>query len=318
MPAYTTKGYWKHITTFKPPVNPVHRSFLFISISRENYIQLVVITYSPVLMEQENSDELRKKADKFESQYSKLKQEFKDYIEVNRKNEEKKRVEIKTDLSKKLLTVADSLTRITGSDNEQTCEMMINYSDNIRKNMEAVYNQMLYASGLTPIEPGAGDKFDEQRHVAVGLEYGTKIPENSIFRVARKGYLFENSIVRPAEVIVSKNPVEQKVIKKGFWDRLIGLTRNQKRNRKPQFLDLNRKIDEIERVQKEKIDMITIDLESMRNYIRELEAKAKQTYELEVERDQKIAEISKELVSLRNSISDMDTETEEKHIVQKE
>jgi len=249
-------------------------------------------------MEQENSDELRKKADKFESQYSKLKQEFKDYIEVNRKNEEKKRVEIKTDLSKKLLTVADSLTRITGSDNEQTCEMMKNYSDNLRKNIEAVYNQMLYASGLTPIEPGAGDKFDEQRHVAVGLEYGTKIPENSIFRVARKGYLFENSIVRPAEVIVSKNPVEQKVIKKGFWDRLIGLTGNQKRNQKLQFLDLNRKIDEIERVQKEKIDKIIIDLESMRNYILELEAKAKQTYELEVERDQKIAE--------------------EKHIVQKE
>ena len=249
-------------------------------------------------MEQENSDELRKKADKFESQYDKLKQEFKDYIEVNRKNEEKKRVEIKTDLSRKLLTVADSLTRITGSDNEQTCEMVKNYSDNLRKNIEAVYNQMLYASGLTPIEPGAGDKFDEQRHVAVGLEYGTKYPQNSIFRVARKGYLFENSIVRPAEVIVSKNPGEQKVIKKGFWDRLIGLTGNQKRNQKQQFLDLNRKIDEIERVQKEKIDKITIDLESLRNYIRELEAKAKQTYELEVERDQKIAE--------------------EKHIVQKE
>ena len=124
----------------------------------------MVITYSPVLMEQENSDELRKKADKFESQYSKLKQEFKDYIEVNRKNEEKKRVEIKTDLSRKLLTVADSLTRITGSDNEQTCEMMKNYSDNLLKNIEAVYNQMLYASGLTPIEPGAGDKFSKSTY----------------------------------------------------------------------------------------------------------------------------------------------------------
>ncbi len=270
------------------------------------------------MMEQENLNDLRKKADKFESQYDKLKQEFKDYIEVSRKNEEKKRIEIKTDLSKKLLTVADSLTRISGSDNEQTCEMMKNYSENLRKNIEAIYSQMLYASGLTPIEPGTGDKFDEERHIAVGLEYGTRYPENSIFRVARKGYLFENSVVRPAEVIVSKNPIEQKVIRKGLWDRLIGLTRIQKRNQKLQFLDLNTKIDEIERVQKEKIDKITIDLESLRNYIGELEAKAKQTYVLEVERDQKIAEISKELEFLRNSISDMDTETEEKHVVQKE
>ncbi len=265
-------------------------------------------------MEQENSDELRKKADKFESQYNKLKQEFKDYIEASRKNEEKKKVEIKTDLSRKLLAVADSLTRITGSDNEQTCETLKNYSDNLRMNIEAVYNQMLYASGLTPIEPGAGDKFDEQRHVAVGLEYGTKYPQNSIFRVARKGYLFENSIVRPAEVIVSKNPVEQKVIKKRFWDHFTDLIKRQK----PEISEMNKGIDEIERIQKEKMDKIAIDLESLKNSIRELEAKAKQTYELEVERDQKIVEISKELVSLRNSISDMDTETEEKHIVQKE
>lgn len=265
-------------------------------------------------MEQENSDELRKNADKFESQYNKLKQEFKDYIEVSRKNEEKKRIEIKADLSKKLLVVADSLTRISGSDNEQTCEMMKNYSDNIRKNIEAIYDQMLYASGLTPIEPGAGDIFDETRHIAVGLEYGTKYPQNSIFQVARKGYLFENNIVRPAEVIVSKNPVEQKTIKKGFWDRLTGLIKREK----PQVSEMNKRIDEMERVQKEKIDKISIDLESLSNSIRELETKAKQTYELEVERKQNIAEISRELESLRNSIYEMDTETEDKQFIQKE
>jgi molecular chaperone GrpE len=282
--------------------------------SRENYIQLAVITISPVVMEQENLDDIRKKADKFESQYNKLKQEFKDYIEVSRKNEEKKRIEIKADLSKKLLVVADSLTRISGSDNEQTCEMMKNYSDNIRKNIEAIYDQMLYASGLTPIEPGAGDKFDEKRHIAVGLEYGTKYPQNSIFRVARKGYLFENNMVRPAEVIVSKNPVEQKMIKKGFWDRLTGLIKREK----PQVSEMNKRIDEIERVQKEKIDKISIDLESLRNSYRELETKAKQTYELELERNQKIAEISKEMEYLKNSIREINTKTEEKPLIQKE
>jgi molecular chaperone GrpE len=263
-------------------------------------------------MEQENFDELRKKADKFESQCNKLKQEFKDYIEVSRKNEEKKKIEIRTDLSKKLLTVADSLTRLTGSDNEQTCEMMKNYSDNIRKNIEAIYSQMLYASGLTPIEPGPGEKFDEQRHIAVGLEYGTKFPQNSIFRVARKGYLFENNIVRPAEVIVSKNPIEQKVTKKGFWDHFTGLLKRQK----PYFSEINRRMDEIERVQKEKIDKIAIDLESIRNSIHEIETKSKQTYDLEDELKKNIAEISRELGSLRNSIHEMDTETEEKHDIQ--
>jgi molecular chaperone GrpE len=180
-------------------------------------------------MEQETSDELRKKADKFESQYNKLKQEFKDYIEASRKNEDKKRLEIRTDVSKKLLVVADSLTRIAGSDNEQACEIMRDHSDNLRKNIEVIYYQLLNASGLTPIEPGAGEKFDEKKHIAAGLEYDTKYPQNSIFRIVRKGYQFENNVIRPAEVIVSKYPVEQKMIKPGFWDRLIGLIKKKNR-----------------------------------------------------------------------------------------
>lgn len=265
-------------------------------------------------MEQENLDEIRKKADKFESQYNKLKQEFKDYIEASRKNEDKKKLEIRTDVSKRLLVVADSLTRIAGSDNEQACEIMRNHSDNICKNIEAIYDQMLYASGLTPIEPGAGDKFDEKKHIAIGLEYGTKYPQNSIFRVARKGYLFENNMVRPAEVIVSKNPVEQKMINPGFWDRLTGLIKREK----PEVSEMNNRIDEIERVQKEKIDKIAIDLESLRNSFREIETKAKQTYELEIERNQKIAEISKEMEYLKNSIREINTKTEEKPVMQKE
>jgi molecular chaperone GrpE len=197
-------------------------------ISGENYIQLVVITLSPVAMEQDNSEELRKKAEKFESQYNKLKQEFKDYIEASRKNEDKKRLEIRMDVSKKLLVVADSLTRIAGSDNEQACEIMRNHSDNIRKNIEVIYYQMLNASGLAPIEPIVGDKFDEKKHIAAGLEYGTKYPQNSIFSTVRKGYLFENNVIRPAEVIVSKDPAEQKMIKPGFWGRLIGLIKKKK------------------------------------------------------------------------------------------
>lgn len=189
----------------------------------------MVITLSPVAMEQENLDEIRKKADKFESQYNKLKQEFKDYIEASRKNEDKKRLEIRTDVSKRLLVVADSLTRMTGSDNEQACEIMRNHSDNIRKNIEVIYQQMLNASGLAPIEPIVGDKFDEKKHIAVGLEYSTKYPQNSIFRIVRKGYLFENNVIRPAEVIVSKESVEEKMIKPGFWDRLIGMIKKKNR-----------------------------------------------------------------------------------------
>lgn len=240
-----------------------------------------------ILMVQEPIEEIKKNADKYESQYTKLKQEFKDYIETSKKNEERKRQEIKADFSKRLLVVADSLNRITGLSNENPCEMVKNYSENTRKNIEAVYSQMLSASGLSPIEPSNGDKFDEQKHIAVGVEYATTYPDSTIFRVIRKGYLLENNVVRPAEVIVIKNPVEQKTIKPAVWDRLLRFINPTKFH----FLELNQKMDEFERIQKEKIEKIALDIESLRNKIHELDAKAKRTNEFELIQKEKIEKI---------------------------
>ncbi len=257
-------------------------------------------------MEQDNFEDVRKKADRFESQYNKLKLEFREYIESSKKNEEKKRQEIKSDFSKRLLVVADSLTRITALDNEAPCEMVKNYSDNTRKNIEAIYSQMLSASGLGPIEPAKGDKFDEQKHIAVGLEFGTRHPENTIFRVIRKGYILENHVVRPAEVIISKNPSEQKVIKIGLRDRFIRLVKPEK----AKFSEIDRKMGELERAQKEKLDKIALDMESLRISILELDEKAKQMNEFERIQKEKLDNISNDMESLRNTIHEMDVKPE--------
>lgn len=253
-------------------------------------------------MVQESIEEIKKKAERFEFQYNKLKQEFRDYIETCRKNEEKKRHKIKADFSKRLLVVADSLNRLSGSDNETPCELVKNYSENTRKNIEAVYNQMLTASGLSQIEPKLGEKFDEQRHTAIGLEYGTKYPDNTVFRVIRKGYLLENNVIRPAEVIIIKKPLERKVIEAGVWDRFFRWIKPAK----PMFAEINRKIVELEQKQTEKIDKITLDMESLRNTVHELDAKTKQTSEFERIQTEKIDKIAQNIESLRNMIHELD------------
>lgn len=197
-------------------------------------------------------DEIQKKAEKFEVQYNKLKQEFKDYIETSKKNEKKKRLEIRSDISKRLLVVADSLTRITGSDNNNSCVLLKDYADNIRKNINAVYDQMLSASDLSSIDPISGEKFDEQKHTAIGLEFGAKYPENTVFKVVRKGYMMENNVIRPAEVIISKNPAPQKVTKPGLWDRFVRYLKPEK----VRLSEIEHKINELERIQKENMDRI--------------------------------------------------------------
>ncbi len=216
-------------------------------------------------MEQNNIEEIRKKAERFESQYNKLKQEFKDYIENSRRNEEIRRQELKTDAAKNLMVVADSLSRVSGAYNNISCDIVKNYSENLKKNIDAIYNQLLSASDLTPVEPAAGDKFDDKIHIAIGLEYGTAYPENSVFRVIRKGYRIENNIVRPAEVIVSKSPVGViRVTRPGLWDRILGWISPAK-----QRFALKNTIMELEA----KNQKLTQDISSLRNIIIELEEK---------------------------------------------
>jgi len=247
-------------------------------------------------MVQESIEELKKRADRFESQFYKLKQEFKDYIENSKKNEEKRRQEIKTDFSKRLLVVADSLNRIAGLNNETPCEMVKNYSDNIRKNIEVVYNQMLSASSLCPIQPVKGDKFDEQRHIAVGLEYVTGYPDNTVFRVIRTGYLLKNNVVRPAEVIVIKNSTEQKVIKSSILERLLRWVKPSKF----QFIEINQKMDKLERLQKERIEKLMLDMDSLKNTLNELNTRAKQTNEFERLQKEKTEKMMQDMESPSN------------------
>jgi molecular chaperone GrpE len=257
-------------------------------------------------MVQENIEEVKKKAEKLESQYNKLKQEFKDYIETSRKNEEKKRLDIRSDISKRLLVVADSLSRISSSENASSCELMKGHTEIINKNIDAVYRQTLSASGLVAIEPMAGDKFDEHKHLAIGLEFGSKYPENTVFKVVRKGYLIENNVVRPAEVIISKSPILQQAAKPGLWDRLLGIIKPERAHLSEIKWDMN----ELDRKNKEKIDKLALEIDTLKNYVQEIDARAKQANEFERLQKEKMDMIIKELESLRMVLHEKKAEAE--------
>jgi molecular chaperone GrpE len=257
-------------------------------------------------MVQENFEEVKKKAEKLESQYNKLKQEFKDYIETGKKNEEKKRLDIRSDISKRLLVVADSLSRMASSENTNSCELMKGHTEIINKNIDAVYRQMLSASGLTTIEPMAGEKFDEQKHVAIGLEFGSKYPENTVFKVVRKGFLMENNVVRPAEVIISKSPILRQTLKPGLWDRLLGIIKPDR----AQFSEIKHDMDELDRKNKEKIDKLALDIETLKNSVQEMDARAKQANEFELLQKEKMEIIIKEIEYLRIVLNEKKAEAE--------
>jgi len=257
-------------------------------------------------MVQENIEDVKKKAEKLESQYNKLKQEFKDYIEITKKNEEKKRLDIKSDISKRLLVVADSLSRMASSENTGSCELMKGHTEIINKNIDAVNRQLLSASGLIAIEPMAGDKFDEQKHIAIGLEYGSKFPENTVFKVVRKGYLMENNVVRPAEVIISKSPILRHAVKPGLWNRLLGITKPERAH----LSEIKQDMDELDQKNKEMIDKLALDIQTLKNSVEEIDARAKQSNEFERSQKEKMDIIIKEIESLRIVLHEKNVEAQ--------
>lgn len=64
---------------------------------------------------------------------------------------------------------------------------------------------ILSSHGLVEISP-AGQAFDPARHESVGQEPSADVPEGSVVRVARSGWLLHDRVIRPAAVFISSGP----------------------------------------------------------------------------------------------------------------
>ena len=260
------------------------------------------------------SDNGSSESEEWKSKYDKLRAEFRDYIERSRRNEENKREELRIDLVKKLLGVADSLTRVSAiyeNSNTNACDVIKSYSENIKKNIDVIYDQLLSAMDIIPIEPAAGDKFDDRMHTAIGLEYGTTYPANSVFRVIRKGYRVGDNIVRPAEVIVSKRPFEvpeeevevKEVRRKGLLRRISRWIRPTKHR----LAELNQRMNEFEHLQEEKLEKLIQDISTLKT---KLEAWNQRINELGSSREEELERLREEIAFLRERIKELELQAE--------
>ena len=260
------------------------------------------------------SDNGSSESEEWKSKYDKLRAEFRDYIERSRRNEENKREELRIDLVKRLLGVADSLTRVSAiyeNSNTNACDVIKSYSENIKKNIDVIYDQLLSAMDIIPIEPAAGDKFDDRMHTAIGLEYGTTYPANSVFRVIRKGYRVGDNIVRPAEVIVSKRPFEvpeeevevKEVRRKGLLRRIFRWIRPTKHR----LAELNQRMNEFEHLQEEKLEKLIQDISTLKT---KLEAWNQRINELGSSREEELERLREEIAILREGIKELELQAE--------
>jgi len=251
-------------------------------------------------MEDPTTTDLKKRADLFESQYNKIKKEFKDYIETSRKNEDTKKKELQADAAKKMLVFADSLTRMSGSAaGAPTCELVNSTNENFQKNIDVMYKQLLSVSGLTPVDPAPGDRFDDTLHMAIGLEYGSRYPEDTVYRVIRKGYLREKTLIRPAEVILSKRPREEvKAQERGIWTSIA----RRLFPARPQISLLDQQVDALEHARSETTVRLEGEIATVTQLVSQLVADKQETDKRMQELEDAIGNFEEEIGTIREEI----------------
>jgi molecular chaperone GrpE len=127
-------------------------------------------------------------------------------MENLKKRQERERAELRQfaneNLIKELLPVVDNLERAL--EHGRQLEAPAPFLEGI----ERVYQGFLKALerfGVTPLE-SVGQPFDPAFHNAMMQEETTAVPDCNITKELQKGYLLNQRLLRPAMVVVARNP----------------------------------------------------------------------------------------------------------------
>jgi len=78
-----------------------------------------------------------------------------------------------------------------------------------REGVELLYKQMFDTMGrlgVVPVE-AAGKPFDPHLHEALSREVTLELEENTVTHELRRGYMFRDKLLRPAQVVVAVHPI---------------------------------------------------------------------------------------------------------------
>lgn len=145
-------------------------------------------------------------SDQWHDRFLRKAAEFENY----RKRMEKEKVEAamlaKSSVLMEFLAIVDACERALASfDDAQGDGVRL---DEYRQGVELLYKQVLdtlHRVGVVPIK-AEGHGFDPNLHEALAREETSKHEENTVIEELRRGYLFKDRLLRPAQVKVATRP----------------------------------------------------------------------------------------------------------------
>jgi molecular chaperone GrpE len=156
----------------------------------------------PVAEEQHTEDgevrELKAELARIEDRYKRALADLDNYRKRAARDVESRVTETRVSVIREWLDAVDSVERAIRMQPEGPC----------REGLVAVLEQMdavLARQGVQRI--GAiGDRFDPERHEAIGVQSTAEVPGHTIVAVERAGYVIGDRVIRPAQVVVARTP----------------------------------------------------------------------------------------------------------------
>jgi len=155
--------------------------------------------------------ELQEEKEKFLHSLLRIRADFENYKKHNERENAKYKEYALEGVLKKLINHYDDLVRALN------LIKIVEDMDGIRKGFEIIVNnfkKILEEEGVKPMI-SEGEKFDPYKHEVIMIEEGRDdLPENTIIEELEKGYYFNNKILRPAKVKISKKSKLENLNKK--------------------------------------------------------------------------------------------------------
>jgi molecular chaperone GrpE len=155
-------------------------------------------------------EDLRKARDSADDNLNKLKYMIADFDNYRKQTE--KQVSSKIEASKaelllKFLNIRDDYLRALDMiKHEKPNAVIIEGLQGILKN----FDNLLSSEGVMEIE-SVGTPFDPNIHDAFNFRYSDRFPENTVTNEIRKGYMYNNKVLRPSLVEITKKIVKNTV-----------------------------------------------------------------------------------------------------------
>jgi molecular chaperone GrpE len=160
----------------------------------------------PMAQLQSDFQTAKAEAAEYQDRFLRKAAEFENYRKRTDKEKTESMLLAKSSVLAEFLPVADACERALKifAESQDATGQLQQYRDGV----ELLYRQMIDALGRAGVVvmQTEGKTFDPHLHEALSREETSSMDEGMVVRELRRGYLFKDKLLRPAQVIVSAHP----------------------------------------------------------------------------------------------------------------